>query len=543
MRRVSRITSRISLRLMLFNVLLVFLPVAGVLLLVTYEQTREHAEIEGMQRQIHVVAAAMRSGSADAALKNAAPLLRQWRASDGRLRVVDTNGRVVIDSGPLQVDDEIEGARNNWLYRVGAALLKKPFNLMRRLSRPLTSSNEYERSPVLRGAEVSKALLGMTAIEKRVSSGSNKQVMLYVAAPVFQRGNTIGAVVISRPTDEIRQDLHSIRLAVFEIFIVSLAFAIVLSMMIGTTIVRPLRQLRREASAILDRRGRLRGRFRGSRKRDEIGELSRALERLTRRVEHHQKATEAFASDVSHEFKNPLASIRMATEMLAQVDAPPERARFTRIAELEIARMEKLLSQVREITAINGEIQKEEQTNVDVRELLRQLVDGFCMRERDRVAFELSMPEEEPLEVRASADRLMQVFENLLDNAVSFAPMCHPERAQRVEGPPSIAEEIPRLALLARDDTSPEVFVSASGDDRSVFVRVRDHGPGIPEENLGRLFDRFFTYRPAEQRRHTGLGLSIVKTIVEAYGGTVSASNDPDGGALFEVRLPRARAA
>src|SRR5205823_12680336 len=158
-----------------------------------------------------------------------------------------------------------------------------------------------------------------------------------------------------------------------------------------------------------------------SRKRDEIGDLSRALERLTRRVEQHQKATEAFASDVSHEFKNPLASIRMATEMLAQVDAPGERARFTRVAETEIARMEKLLSQVREITAISGEIRKEEQTNVDVRDLLRQLVEGFRMRERDRVTFELSLAEES-LDVRASGDRLMQVFENLLDNAVSFAP-------------------------------------------------------------------------------------------------------------------------
>jgi two-component system, OmpR family, sensor histidine kinase ChvG len=510
MRRVSRITSRISLRLMLFNVLLVFLPVGGVLLLVTYEQTREHAEIEGMQRQAHMVLGVAQTFLSVPPDKNvwATTLLSQWRPSDGRLRVVDTEGRVVADSGPLQVDDEYGGARNNWLYRVGAALLKKPFNAMRRLSRPLTSSNDYERSPVLRGADVRKALLGMPAVEKRVSSGIDRQVMLYVAMPVNRNGNTIGAVVISRPTDEIRQDLHSIRLAVFEIFIASLAVAIVLSMMIGTTIVRPLRQLRREASEILDRRGRLRGRFRGSRKRDEIGDLSRALERLTRRVEHHQKATEAFASDVSHEFKNPLASIRMATEMLAQVD-PAERARFTRIAELEIARMEKLLSQVREITAIDGEIQKEEPANVDVCELLRRLVDGFRMRERDRVAFELALPDE-PLEVRATAERLMQVFENLLDNAVSFAP---------------------------------EVFVSASGDERSVFVRVRDRGPGIPEENLARLFDRFFTYRPAEQRRHTGLGLAIVKTIVEAYGGSVSASNDPDGGALFEVRLPRARAA
>jgi two-component system sensor histidine kinase ChvG len=506
-RRVSRITSRILLRLMLFNILLVFLPVAGVLLLVTYEQTRELAEIEALTRQAHVVVGAMHSG-ADASLGKAAPLLRQWRPSDGRLRAVDTDGRVVIDSGQLQIDEEYEGVRKNVLYRLGAALLKKPFSEMRKLSRPLTSSNEYERSAILRGAEVRKALLGMTAVEKRVSSGVDKQVILYVAMPVYRDGNTIGAVVISRPTDEIRRDLHSIRLSVFEIFIASLLVAIVLSMMIGTTIVRPLRQLRREASAILDRRGRLRGRFKGSRKRDEIGELSRALERLTRRVEHHQKATEAFASDVSHEFKNPLASIRMATEMLAQVETPSERMRFTRIAESEIARMERLLSQVREITAIDGEIQKEEQTTVDVCELLRQLIDGFRMREHERVTFTLSLPEE-PLGVRASADRLMQVFENLFDNAVSFAP---------------------------------EVFVTAIGDERNVFVRVRDRGPGIPEENLARLFDRFFTYRPAEHRRHTGLGLSIVKTIVEAYGGSVSASNDPDGGAMFEVRLPRARA-
>jgi two-component system sensor histidine kinase ChvG len=501
-RRVSRITSRIPLRLMLFNILLVFLPAAGFLLLITYEDTRERAEIEAMQRQAHLVVAVLESGA------GSRTFLQQWRPSDGRLRIVNAQGRVIVDSGPLLTDDEVQGsARKNWLYRVGAALLQKPFAIVRKLSHPLEPSNEYERSAILQGPEIQQALLGIPAIGKRVSSGANKQVMLYVATPIYQRGNTTGAVLISRTTDDIRRDLHSLRLAILEIFVLSLAVAILLSFIAGTTIVRPLRQLRREASEILDRRGRLRGRFRGSRKRDEIGDLSRALERLTRRVEAHQKATEAFASEVSHEFKNPLASIRMATEMLAQVEAPQERARFTRIAESEIARMEKLLSQVREITAINGEIRKEEQTTVDVRELLRQLVDGFRMREKDRVTFDLALPDD-ALEVRASADRLMQVFENLLDNAVSFAP---------------------------------QVSVSASGDDRFVFVRVRDRGPGIAEENIGRIFDRFFTYRPGERGRHTGLGLSIVKTIVEAYGGSVTASNDPDGGALFEVRLPRAR--
>ena len=512
MRPVSRLASRLWLRLMLFNVLLVFLPIAGVLLLGVYEQNLETAQRESMMRQAHLVLAVMQSDD-KVDLKSAARLINQWRPSDGRLRVVDADGRVTVDTGPTRDgdDDEKEAAKpkHNWLYRAGAAILTKPLSIFFRQARPLTVSDDYKRSPILRGNEVHSALLGVPSFEKRVSSGRDRQVMLYVAVPVFRRGQTIGAVVVSRSTDEIRGELHSIRLSILEIFVISLAFAIVLSLMVSTTIVRPLRQLRREASAILDRRGRLRGRFKGSRKRDEIGDLSRALERLTRRVEQHQKATEAFASDVSHEFKNPLASIRMATEMLAQVDAPGERARFTRVAETEIARMEKLLSQVREITAIGGEIQKEEQTVVDVRDVLTQLVDGFRMRERDRVTFELEL-QEEPLNVRASAERLMQVFENLLDNAVSFAP---------------------------------RIVVNASGDERFVFVRVRDYGPGIADENLARIFDRFFTYRPAEQRRHTGLGLSIVKTIVEAYGGAVTAANDPEGGAVFEVRLPRAKAA
>src|SRR5437764_194335 len=189
--------ARIVLRLMLFNILLVFLPVAGPLLLVTYEQTRERAEIEAMQRQAHIVVAAM---------PNVKQILQQWRPSDGRLRVVDTKGNVIADSGPLQMDDEYEGAHNNWLYRAGAALLKKPFNAMRKLSRPLMSSNQYERAHTLDGPEVQRALLGLTAVEKRVSSGTNKQVMLYVATPLYRRGNTIGAIVISRTTDEIRRD-------------------------------------------------------------------------------------------------------------------------------------------------------------------------------------------------------------------------------------------------------------------------------------------------------------------------------------------------
>lgn len=507
----ARAFSRISLRLMLFNLLLVFLPVAGVLLLDFYEGHLETARFQSMLRQARLVVALIQTDP-QAAVEKAEPLFRQMISTDERFRIVDKEGRVLLDSGPERdLEEPVTDAQANWLYRLGAAVLKKPLRWLRPVTRPLTLSDAYERSDILRGREVRDALIGLRGMEKRVSSGRENQVTLYAAVPIFRGGSVGGAVVVSQSTDDIRKELHLVRLAIFRIFMISIVLAIILSLMVSTTIVRPLRQLRKEAGEILDRRGRLRGRFKGSNKNDEIGDLTRALAGLSQRVEQHQQLTESFASDVSHEFKNPLASVRMATEMLAQVDSPAERARFLRIAESEIARMENLLSQVREITLIDVEIQQEERTSVDLNALLQRIVEGFRLRERERVVFDLDLPPA-PLNVAASEDRLIQVFENLLDNAVSFTP------------------------------SGGHIAISTTSPDKSAVVSIRDHGPGIPEEHLGKIFDRFFTYRPDVQRnhRHTGLGLSIVKAIVEGYGGSVNAGNQPEGGAAFEVKLPLA---
>src|SRR5438128_791199 len=374
----SRLVSRISVRLALFNLLVVFLPVAGVLFLVSYEQNLEQTQIDSMERQARLIVSMLQSGASP----NAA--LRNVRFGDERIRVVNPNGRVVSDTGPLQGPEEEPegGAQSNWLYHIGAAILKKPLGWLRPITRPLTSSDAYERSPVLRGPEIQSAFVGQTGVEKRVTAAPPRQVTLYTAIPIYRRGDVIGAVLVSQTTDDIRQNLHAVRLAVLQIFMAAVIVAMILTLLVSTTIVQPLRQLRKEAAEIADPRGRLRGRFKGSNKRDEIGDLARALERLSRRLEQHQQSTEAFASDVSHEFKNSLVSIRMATEIHVQIDTSTDRSRFLRVAESEIARMENLLSQVREITVIDAEIQKEERIEVDLKQLLQRIVEGFRLRER-----------------------------------------------------------------------------------------------------------------------------------------------------------------
>ena len=223
---------------------------------------------------------------------------------------------------------------------------------------------------------------------------------------------------------------------------------------------------------------------------------------------------EQFASDVSHEFRNPLAAIRSAAETAARADSDEERGRFLDMLTRDVDRLERLVTGVRELARIDTELEQEPLDRVSVGPLIDQLVEGMHLAHPDRPPVGVTL-QGEPAMVRESPDRLAQVFENVLANARSFAAT----------------------------GTHVEVSVTTetSGD---ACVVIADRGPGIPPAHLERIFDRFFSYRPDERspsRSHTGLGLSIARTIVRGFGGTITAANRPGGGSQFEIRIPTAR--
>jgi two-component system sensor histidine kinase ChvG len=510
-KRLGRFFARISIRLLAFNLLLVFLPVAGVLFLGAYEARLESAEVRSMTEQARILAAAIgRDGRLE--LHGIDRLLTAAQLRDVRFRVVDDDGNVVADShrlGPAPPPRK-GSPRHNTLYRVAVFVVRPLLRVFRPPEQPL-EIDFYENAATLRGNEVLDALSGREGFDKKITAGGQRSVTLFRAVPIMAHGQVVGAVVASRSTYTILQDLYAVRLGVMQIFLASIVVAIVVSIFFSTTIVRPVRQLRLDARSLLDRRGRISGHFKGSKRLDEIGELSRALERIMRRLDSHLKVVEKITADVSHEFKNPLASIRTANEMLAEVTEPADRRRFARMIDQEVARMERLLAGVREISMIDARLARERAEQIDVRELIAKIVEGFRMREGTRVGFELQTGDE-PLVVEGSEDRFIQIFENVLDNAVSFSP------------PGGV------------------VRLSVAAEERFVVTRIADQGPGIPEGHVRKIFERFFTYRPSptirQTGRHTGLGLAIVKAIVEGYGGTIAAGNTEQG-AVFEIRLPR----
>jgi two-component system sensor histidine kinase ChvG len=508
-----RLPSRISVRLLLFNILLVFLPVAGFLYLGVYEKQLLQDQERSMVQQGRLLAAALGERPAlDAATAN--DLLRRLQGrTEARLRIYGPDAALFADSSRLgpRKPEETAGRgtsqpRDNLLYR-GAARGYRIWRALRSGHRELSRSDD----PPSPDSAVRAALADRYGAAVRRTGGElwRPSLTLHSAIPVHSGGRTVGAVLVSQSTVRILRELDQVRLDVFKVFLISVGAAAILSLLLAGTITHPIRRLRDEASALLDRRGRLRGRFGGSRRADEIGDLARALEQITHRLAAHQHAVESFASDVSHELKNPLASIRSATELLADVEDPADRERFLALVQREVARMERLLTAVREIGEIDARMETETPERVDLDTLLQEVVEGFRRRaDNQEITF---ISPGGPVLVRARAERLQQVFENLLDNALGFSPA---------------------------GGTVTVILASWNG---TATVRVDDEGPGIPDSHRDRIFDRFFTYRPDEPHArdgHTGLGLAIVKTIVEGYGGTVAAVDRPEGGMRFEVRLP-----
>ena len=502
-----RSLSRLAVRLLAFNVVLIFMPIAGVLFLGAYEEQLETAEIRDLTHRSRLIAAAIaQHGTLDAdAFED---VIRRAKIDDLRVRLIDSRGRVIADSREIVAPAPQRPPRTdrrNILYRVGAFAVRPVARWVRPPEVPL-EVDFFENATRLSGEEIASVLRGREGFQKKIAR-EQRSVTLYRMAPVVVGGWTTGAVVASKSTFQILQDLYVVRLRLMRIFFASILVAVLVTIFFAATIVRPLRQLRLDARAVLDRRGGLRGtHFKGSARLDEIGELSRALERIMRRLDAHVGFMERFASDVVHELKNPLASIRNANEMVSDVRDAADRRRFVAVIDQEVARMERLLSGVREISMIDAQLVRETSQFIDLGALLMQIVEGFRLRAGDRVRIDLQLAEG-PLMVEASEDRLIQVFENLLDNALSFSP------------------------------PGGTVTVTCAPEEGFLVTRVADNGPGIPEANLARIFDRFFTHRPDTNRAgHTGLGLAIVKAIVEAYGGTIHAANG-ERGAVFVVAL------
>ena len=239
---------------------------------------------------------------------------------------------------------------------------------------------------------------------------------------------------------------------------------------------------------------------------------------MTHTLSERMEAIERFAADVAHEIRNPLTSIRSAVETLELVQDPNARARLLAILKQDVGRLDRLITDISNASRLDAELSREPSRPVSLSRLLGDLTQLYdAIRREDEPHVRLISDERDTFTVPGREVPLGQVFRNLVDNARSFSP---PDGEVRV--------------ILSRDRSR-------------VSVVVEDDGPGMPQESLETVFDRFYTSRPpgAAFGGNSGLGLSIARQIIEAHGGQIRAENrlGPGGeitGAKFVVTLPLA---
>jgi two-component system sensor histidine kinase ChvG len=248
---------------------------------------------------------------------------------------------------------------------------------------------------------------------------------------------------------------------------------------------------------------------------DEVGQMAGAFQAMTGALYRRIEASEKFAADVAHELKNPLTAARSTAESLGFAKSEEERMHLVQQIQDELKRLNRLITDVSNASRLDAELARKEIRPIDVGLMLRNVVGIFRDILGDDSRRIVLVIEREPFGGAFSVDgdegRLGQVLTNLIDNAISFSP------------------------------ENGTVTVRARSAGRKVEILVEDEGPGIPEDRLEIIFDRFYSDRPAtdtSRGKNSGLGLSISREIVQAHGGEIVAENGASVGARFIVRLP-----
>lgn len=456
-----------------------------------------------------------------------APVLRRLISPTRiRARIYDRESNLLLDSRHLYSRGQIlrydlppvEEQEPDLIDRVEAYIT----GLFRRTDLPV-----YREQPGGTGAafpEVASALQGSPATLVRISEQG--ELIVSVAVPVQRYRGVLGALMLSTQGGDIDKIVMAERRAIFRVFAVAALVTAILSMLLASTIASPLRKL--SAAAVRVRRG---AKSREeipdfSDRQDEIGNLSVALRDMTNTLYARIEAIESFAADVAHELKNPLTSLRSAVETLPLARNENSRQRLLEVIQHDVRRLDRLITDISDASRLDAEMVREDAVRLDLKALITEVTAtaGDATRHRKPVKVELRVAgnrqSAKDFMVLGHDLRLGQVLTNLIENARSFVP-----------------------------DEAGRIVVTLSRTNSRILVTVDDNGPGIRVENIDRIFERFYTDRPAGEAfgQNSGLGLSISRQIIEAHGGTLTAENIAGGkpgevrGARFVITLPTER--
>lgn len=528
----------LSARILLLNLLALILLLVGILYLNQFRQSLIESKVDALETQSEIISATISASATSSKDTNLFVFDRNIANGNGfDQRVIKyrnyTINKKLLESiigqliDPKTLNAKIYDSNNKLIHESNQFFLEQKvaifpiseiedeslfwsiYNKIIRFFgldsiRHLEYANDYN--------VVANALDGSKNIV--VNKNQSGQAIVHVSVPIIKFKAIVGYLVLSTQSSTIDMIVYEERAAIMKVFMIASIITIILSLILSNTIAKPMRELADAADELTNNLNIRRKIPDFTKRNDEIGNLSGALNNMTLTLLNRIDTIEKFSADVAHELRNPLTSLRSAIEAFPVIKNKNERLKLIGIMQEDIDRVDRLISDISETSKLDTALTVEEREITDIYEFLHDLI----MLQNSRYKTNPIKLNHDEIGIKLysviNIDRLNQVFINLFDNARSFS----------------------------KDGDSIDVNLRDERDD--IYIEVSDLGGGIMGTKIDRIFDRFYTDRPnkVDEKKHSGLGLSIVKQIVESHDGEVSVKNFKLGqnkGTRFKIKLPK----
>ena len=340
------------------------------------------------------------------------------------------------------------------------------------------------------------------------------QFLLTTIKNVNIEGVNLGFLAISENANEIRAAINERKSFVVRTAIVVVIAILIFSLVLNKYFLKPIKNLVNYTNIIRDKSKEKSNIEILKKRNDEIGVLSKSLDDMTDDLYKRINVAENFSRDLVHEIRNPLASLKSASEIIIETEDKKKREKLVKILSHDVERIERLITDYSQMLKDEVALSTEKMNKIDLKSIVQSVVDDFnnIYVEKRGIKVDLNIDESiSQYNILGIENRIEQILANLLDNAISFS----------------------------KDNQ--KVIVEIQKDHNGkVILRVIDQGEGFKENKLDKIFERFYSNRPDKFGEHSGLGLNIVKNLVELHGGIIAASNNPDNiGARIEISFPK----
>jgi len=497
----------IAHRILALNLLILVVFAVSVLYLDAFRNQLQEERTGQLEREAELIAGAL---SAVPEARRSDLVERMTGSGETRVRLYDADGKRLADSwhkgGPTY--ELRDPSTQPWNKSVARAF-DRAFNALVG-AKQVEDFAEPETDLAGAWAELRAARASGEASHE-VRNAPDLTPVFSVGTPVKDGSQLLLTINDRDFTRTVRKERGSLAIAMA----IAVLMSALLSFFLARTIVRPLRRIALAAHRVRLGRAREVKVPRLPSRRDEIGSLARAVSDMSQALRHRIDNIEAFAADVTHELKNPLASLRSAVDSLDRIEDRKVRKQLLDVVRQDVVRLDRLINDISEAARTDAELARARFEPVDLGPLIEGVVASWEQRRvTGNVRLAFARPRRESTMVMGEPHRLARAIDNIIDNAISFSP-------------PAGLIEIAAIHV---------------GD--SILIRIEDEGPGVPPDLREAIFNRFHSVRPKTENfgRHSGLGLAIARAIVEGHDGEIDVADrdDAPSGARFTITLPAA---